>query len=162
MNGASTGRAPAVDELDRRLLNLVQSDLPLMAEPYRALADALGVGEEEVIARLRSLCGQGVIRRLGAIFDSRRLGYEGVLCALRVPRERLAATATVVNSYPGVTHNYLRDHEYNMWFTLLAPSPDQLAARVREIRERTGIDDLLVLPAKRVFKIKVNFELDGV
>ena len=151
-----------MDELDRRLLNLIQDGLPLVPEPYRALAEALRVSEEEVLGRLGSLCERRVIRRLGAIFDSRRLGYQGVLCALRVPPERLAQTAAVINSYPGVTHNYLRDHAYNMWFTLLAPSPVLLSAKVREIKERTGNDDMLVLPAKRVFKIKVNFELDGV
>jgi DNA-binding Lrp family transcriptional regulator len=151
-----------VDDLDRRLLNLVQGELPLTAEPYRALADALQTDEGEVIDRLRRLVEQRVIRRLGAIFDSRRLGYQGVLCALKVPPGRVEATAAVVNSYPGVTHNYLRDHPYNMWFTLLAPSPVLLSARIGEIRERTGQHDMLVLPAKRVFKIKVNFELDGV
>ncbi|HUW63110.1 MAG TPA: AsnC family transcriptional regulator [Spirochaetia bacterium] len=151
-----------MDDLDRRLLNLIQDDLPLVAKPYRALADALQVSEEDVIARLSRLRERRVIRRLGAIFDSRRLGYQGVLCALRVPAEQLEQAAAVVNSYPGVTHNYLRDHNYNMWFTLLAPSPAALAAKVREIRERTANEDMLVLPAKRVFKIKVNFELDGV
>ena len=151
-----------MDDLDRRLLNLVQDRLPLVKEPYRALAGILGVGEGEVIARLRRFLERGVIRRLGAIFDSRPLGYHGVLCDLKVPPDRVEEVAAHVNSFAGVTHNYLREHEYNMWFTLLAPSPAVLAAQVREIRERTGMTDMLVLPAKRVFKIKVNFELGGV
>jgi len=151
-----------VDDLDRRLLNLVQDGLPLVKEPYRVLAKTLGVDEQEVITRLQRLVARGVIRRLGAVFDSRRLGYHGVLCALKVPTQRVAEVAHHVNSFPGVTHNYLRDHEYNMWFTLLAPSPAALAAQVQEIQRRTGVSDMMVLPARRVFKIRVNFELDGV
>lgn len=151
-----------MDDLDRRLLKVIQDDLPLVAEPYRALADVLQVSEAEIIARITRLQERRVIRRLGAVFDSRKLGYQGVLCALRVPEQRLEAVSTVVNSYPGVTHNYLRDYPYNMWFTLLAPSQSVLVDTVREIKERTGIDDMLVLPGKRVFKIKVKFELDGV
>lgn len=149
-----------LDNLDRQLLNLIQSKLPLTPEPYKELARALGSSEEEVIRRLRNLIERGVIRRLGAIFDSRRVGYTGTLCALKVPPERIPEVAGIVNSLPGVTHNYLRDHPYNMWFTLLAESPEELNSTIEKIKQLTGIEDLLNLPAEKVFKIRVNFELD--
>ncbi|WP_027719420.1 AsnC family transcriptional regulator [Desulfovirgula thermocuniculi] len=149
-----------LDNLDRQLLNLIQSKLPLTPEPYKELARALGSSEEEVINRIRGLIERGVIRRLGAIFDSRRVGYTGTLCALKVPPERIPEVAGIVNRLPGVTHNYLRDHPYNMWFTLLAESPEELNAAIEEIKRLTGIEDLLNLPAEKVFKIRVNFELE--
>jgi len=148
-----------LDELDRRLLNLVQTRLPVAPEPYAELAQELGVAEEEVIGRLRRLIEAKVIRRLGAIFDSRKVGYVGTLCAFKVPAERVAEVAAEVNRHPGVTHNYLRDHEYNMWFTILAGSEAGLNETLREIKERTGINECLVLPAVNIFKIRVNFDL---
>ncbi len=148
-----------LDELDKRLLNRVQTNLPVVPEPYRELARELGTTEEEVINRLRRLIETKVIRRLGAIFDSRNVGYKGTLCALKVPAERIAEVAAEVNKFAGVTHNYLRDHEYNMWFTVLAPSEEKLHEIVQEIRERTGIQEYLFLPAVKIFKIRVNFDL---
>lgn len=149
-----------LDNLDRQLLNLIQSKLPLTPEPYKELARALGSTEEEVIRRLKKFIEAGIIRRLGAIFDSRRVGYTGTLCALKVPPEKVAEVAEIVNSFPGVTHNYLRDHPYNMWFTILAESPEELNSTIEKIKQLTGIEDLLNLPAERVFKIRVNFDLE--
>ncbi|HAP93259.1 MAG TPA: Lrp/AsnC family transcriptional regulator [Desulfotomaculum sp.] len=148
-----------LDEMDRRLLNVVQTSLPVVAEPYRELAGALDTTEEDIIARLQRLRQAGIIRQLGAIFDSRQMGYKGTLCALKVSPEQIGEVAVLVNSFPGVTHNYLRDHEYNMWFTVLAESQDKLDEIVQEIKGRTGIEDCLLLPAVNVFKIKVNFDL---
>ena len=148
-----------LDELDKRLLNLVQAHLPVTPEPYRELAQKLGVSEEEVLGRLQRLLDRKVIKQLGAVFDSRQLGYQGALCAFRVPGERIAEVAAEVNRYPGVTHNYLRDHEYNMWFTVSAESPAKLQEIVGRIKERTGVDDYLFLPAINIFKIRVNFDL---
>ncbi len=148
-----------LDSLDKQLLNLIQSHLPIVPEPYRKLAETLGTTEEDILARLKRLIESGVIRRLGAIFDSRQVGYSGTLCALKVPAERIKEVAAVINSFPGVTHNYLRDHPYNMWFTLLVESPARLEATLEEIKKRTGIEDILHLPASRIFKIRVNFDL---
>ncbi len=148
-----------LDNLDRDLLNIVQSGLPVAEEPYRELAESLGTTEEDVLARLKRLSEGGTIRRLGGIFDSRRLGYTGTLCAMKVPREMIGAAAQIVNGYPGVTHNYLRNHEYNMWFTLLAPDKNEIDRILIEIKSRTGIDDLISLPAVKLFKIRVNFDL---
>lgn len=148
-----------LDNLDRELLNIIQSDFPLTAEPYKNLAESLGISEEEVLASLKRLIEAGTIRRLGGIFDSRRLGYTGTLCAMNVPQEKVALAASVVNSFPGVTHNYLRDHDYNMWFTLLVQDKGEISRVTKEISNRTGIDEIISLPAVKLFKIRVNFDL---
>lgn len=149
-----------IDSIDRKILNLIQTGMPLSPEPYRELGETAGISEEEVVARIKAMTERGVIRRLGAIFDSRKLGYRGVLCAMKVAGDRIDEVASVVNSYPGVTHNYLREHSYNMWFTVLAQSNEKLNDILSQIRERTGINEIITLPAENIFKIRVNFDLE--
>ncbi|AEF94394.1 putative transcriptional regulator, AsnC family [Desulfotomaculum nigrificans CO-1-SRB] len=149
-----------LDHIDRRLLNLVQSEFPICLEPYRVLAERLGISEQEVLDRLEHLMKQDIIRRLGGVFDSRKLGYKGTLCAIKVPPDRIEEVAAVVNSYIGITHNYLRDHEYNMWFTVLAQSPAKVEQILAEIKQATGIEDIINLPSKRFFKVLVNFDVE--
>ncbi|WP_031513667.1 AsnC family transcriptional regulator [Desulfofalx alkaliphila] len=151
-----------LDAIDRKLLNMAQSNFPIVARPYKELGHRLGISEEQVIERLQRLKDEDYIRRLGGIFDSRKLGYKGTLCGIKVPAHRIDEVAAVVNSYPGITHNYLREGEYNMWFTVLANSPDKVKKILEEISEKTGITDILNLPSERVFKVLVNFELDEV
>ena len=148
-----------MDKIDRELLNKVQDEIPLTEQPYAQLAESLGLSEDEVIERLGALKDQGIIRRMGGVFDSRRLGYKGTLCALKVPEDRIDEVAAVINQYAGITHNYLRRHEYNMWFTLLAQSPEKTQRILAEIQEKTGLDDLLNLPSRRFFKVRVNFQI---
>lgn len=148
-----------LDHLDRRLLNLVQSDFPICPQPYQVLAEQLGITEQEVLQRLERLMQQDVIRRLGGVFDSRKLGYKGTLCAVKVPQDRIDEVTAVINSYLGITHNYLRDHEYNMWFTILAQSPAKVEQILKEIKEKTGIEDIINLPSQRFFKVLVNFDV---
>lgn len=148
-----------LDSLDRDLLNVVQSGLPVTAEPYKDLAESLGTTEEDILARLKRLIENGTIRRLGGIFDSRKLGYTGTLCAMKVPPERIGEVARIVNGYPGVTHNYIRNHDFNMWFTLLAPEKSDIDRILGEIRDRSGIEEIVSLPSVRLFKIKVDFDL---
>lgn len=148
-----------LDHLDRRLLNLVQSEFPICPQPYQVLAEQLGITEQEVLQRLERLMQQDVIRRLGGVFDSRKLGYKGTLCAVKVPQDRIDEVAAVINSYLGITHNYLRDHEYNMWFTILAQSPAKVEQILKEIKEKTGIEDIINLPSQRFFKVLVNFDV---
>ncbi|AEG59891.1 AsnC family transcriptional regulator [Desulforamulus ruminis] len=150
-----------LDHIDRRLLNLIQTDFPICPEPYRVLGENLGITEQEVLNRLEQLTQQDVIRRLGGVFDSRKLGYNGTLCAIKVPQERIEEVAAVINSYIGITHNYLRDHEYNMWFTILAQSPHKVQKILKEIQEKTGIQEIINLPSKRFFKVLVNFDLEA-
>ena len=151
-----------LDKLDMKLLDYIQSGLPVCPEPYLEVARVLHTTEKDVIERLGRLKEAGVIRRLGAVFDSRKVGYTGTLCAMKVPDNRIEEVASIVNSYPGITHNYLRDHEYNMWFTLLAEDRPSIESILKDIRERAGIYELIDLPAKNIFKIRVNFDLSEV
>ena len=151
-----------MDNVNQKLLEIIQDNFPVSPEPYKDLAISLGLSEEEVIQRIIKLQDMGIIRRLGAIFDLRKLGYKSTLCAMRVPKNKISTVAKLINAYPGVTHNYLREHKYNMWFTLIAPSTNHIDKICSEIMVLSGIQDLLQLPAKRFFKINVKFSVKGV
>ncbi len=146
-----------LDETGKKLLNLLQEGLPICPRPYLELGKLLGIDEEEVLTRINAYLEAGLIRRLGGVFDSRKLGYTGTLCAVRVPPEKVDEVARVINSYPGVTHNYLREHTYNIWFTVLAQSRSEIEKILEEIKVKTEIGEILELPAVRVFKIKASF-----
>ncbi|MBM3236062.1 Lrp/AsnC family transcriptional regulator [Candidatus Poribacteria bacterium] len=148
-----------MDIVDKQLLNLIQTNFPIISEPYKKIGLELGISEAEVIQRLTALKTNGIIRRIGATFDSKKLGYQSTLCAMKVPKERLDEVAKLVNSYHGVTHNYLRNHDYNMWFTLITESEKEQNDILREIQEKSGIADLMNLPAVRFFKVRVDFKL---
>ncbi|GAB6180534.1 hypothetical protein JCM14036_18530 [Desulfotomaculum defluvii] len=148
-----------LDHVDRHLLDVVQTDFPICTEPYKVIGERIGISEQEVLSRLERLMQQDVIRRLGGVFDSRKLGYKGTLCAIKVPSHRIDEVAEVVNSYIGITHNYLRDYEYNMWFTILAQSPEKVEHILSEIKQKTGINDVINLPSQRFFKVLVNFKV---
>ena len=158
-NGKRNTGDGALDDLDRAILNEIQSHFPLVPRPYAEMGQRVGASEAEVLARVKNLHAAGIIRRIGANFTSRKLGYTSTLCAARVPPENLERFAAVVNRYPGVTHNYLRKHRYNVWFTLIAESRERLADILAEIREASGADEILSLPAQEVFKIKVDFPM---
>jgi len=146
-----------MDATDRRLLNEVQAGFPIEPHPYRVLGERLGVDEEEVLARIGKLKKEGVIRRFGASINSRRVGFVSTLLAAHVPADRFDHFVDVVNSCPGVTHNYERKHHYNVWFTLITPSSTEKQRTIQELIEKTGID-ILELPARRLFKIRVDFK----
>lgn len=148
-----------MDSIDKQLLNIIQSDFPLSSRPFDVLADDLGVTEDEAIARVRTLVESGLIRRIGASFDTRKLGHKSLLIAAKVPPERLAEVAATVSTYPEVTHNYGREHEYNLWFTLICRDGGELERVLSEIETKTGISDMRRLPASRLFKIKVEFDI---
>ena len=147
-----------MDDLDRQLLNVIQTDFPITPRPYQVLARRMDIAEEEALERVRNLAESGIIRRIGPSFDTRKLGHTSVLAAVKVPTERLEEVANIISSYPQVTHNYGRDFEYNLWFTLVCRDAEELQRTVEEIKFRTGISDLHTLPAERTFKIKVDFE----
>jgi DNA-binding Lrp family transcriptional regulator len=146
-----------MEEKDRQLLDLMQERFPLAERPYRALGERLDVTEEEVLRRVAALKHVGIVRRIGATFDPRKLGYVSSLVACRVPAGRVDEFARVVNAYPEVTHNYERDHEVNVWFTIIAPSEERVAQILEEVKQRTGIRDVYNLPATRLHKISVTF-----
>jgi len=146
-----------MDATDRDLLNLIQRGFPLTSRPYEALGQRLGLAEAEVLERVARLKDAGIIRRIGASFDSGRLGFVSTLCAAQVPEDKLEAFVAQVNRHPGVTHNYLREHVYNVWFTLTAESGEAIAAALEEIARATGVGTILNLPAAQTFKIQVDF-----
>lgn len=147
-----------MDDVDRRLLDIIQTGFPLSPRPYAELGEQTGISEEEALQRVNALRAARIIRRMGANFQSSRLGWVSTLCAAKVPEERMEAFTEVVNACPGVTHNYVRAHAYNIWFTLISPSREQEAATLAQIEQETGIG-ILNLPATRLFKIRVDFRM---
>ncbi len=145
--------------IDRAILNRIQSDFPLTRRPFATIAAELGLSEEQVIHSLIRLKKEGIIRRIGGNFVPHKLDHVSTLCAAKVPGDRIDSFAAVVNRYPGVTHNYQRDNEYNIWFTFIAPSMAEIVENLIEISRETGVTDILNLPATRVFKIKAEFEV---
>ena len=148
-----------LDDLDRAILNEFQSHFPIVSRPYAEVGSRVGASEAEVLARVMAMTAAGIIRRLGANFTSRKLGYTSTLCAVSVEPEYLDQFVAVVNRYPGVTHNYLRRHHYNIWFTLIAESEERLNQILEEISRSSEVVEILSLPAHEVFKIKVDFPL---
>ena len=148
-----------LDDMDRMILNEIQSNLPIEPKPYQVLAEKLKCSEEEVLRRVQQMKDRDVIRRIGANCNSRKLGYTSTLCAAKVPSHLMELFIKVVNSYTGVTHNYRRQHDYNIWFTLIAPSKGEIKRTLREISEITGVEEIISLPAERLFKIQVDFEV---
>lgn len=149
-----------MDDVDRKILNIIQTDFPVTARPFGELAAQVGVTDEEVVDRTRRLKAEGIIRRMGGTFDSSRLGYASTLCAMQVPAERVDEVAEIVNSYENVTHDYLRDDpRFNLWFTVIAESEERIGEILDEIRDASGIAKILNLPAIRLFKVRVAFEL---
>jgi len=148
-----------MDDVDRAILNRIQSDFPIAARPYLSIAREFGLSENELLARLRRLKKRGFIRRIGGNFVPEKLGFVSTLCAARVPAEHVDAFAEVVNRYAGVTHNYQRDNDFNIWFTFIAPSMDEISRNLENISRETGVPTILNLPATKVFKIRAHFKL---
>ena len=148
-----------LDSIDSAILNRIQSDFPITPRPFLTVADELDLTEKEVLERVARLKTDGIIRRIGGNFVPGKLGFVSTLCAARVPADRIDYFAETVNRYPGVTHNYQRDNDYNVWFTFIAPSMEEIEDNLRKIAEDTGVEDILNLPATKVFKIKAQFDV---
>ena len=148
-----------IDDIDRAVLNRIQSDFPITSRPYRTVAEDLGLSEAEVLKRVSRLKAIGIIRRIGGNFKPEKLGFVSTLCAAKVPEDKISQFAEVVNRYPGVTHNYRRENSFNIWFTFIAPSMEEINANLEQIAAETGVTDILNLPATRVFKIKAEFKV---
>jgi len=148
-----------MDDIDKKLLNEIQSDFPVTQRPYKDLGVRLSCSEDNILTRIKRLKKEGIIRRIGGNFNSQRIGFTTTLCAARVPDDEIEEFVRVVNKYPGVTHNYLRDHHYNIWFTFVAPTMKVIEKYIEEIMKHTGGGEILNLPAVKRFKIVVNFNL---
>lgn len=149
----------AIDDVDRAILNQIQSDFPLTPRPYLAIGQQLKLSEDRVLKRVRRLKDAGIIRRMGGNFTPHALGFVSTLCAAKVPPDKISRFAEIVNRYPGVTHNYRRENLFNVWFTFIAPSMDEIEANLKQIAAETGVADILNLPATKVFKIKAEFKI---
>ncbi|MDR3557479.1 MAG: hypothetical protein P4L55_22205 [Syntrophobacteraceae bacterium] len=150
-----------MDSTNRVILDRVQRSFPIVSHPYRALAQGLDISEGETLERLGSLKNDGVIRQISAIFNTGALGYRSSLVAMAVPPEELERVASIVNSYPGVSHNYLRPGDFNMWFTIAAPPGQSLDGVVDGLAARAGGLPALVLPALKKYKLAVVLDVLG-
>ncbi|MBM3957051.1 MAG: AsnC family transcriptional regulator, partial [Gemmatimonadetes bacterium] len=148
-----------LDDTDRRLLNILQTGFPLAGRPYLEIAGRLGVSEQDVIQRVGVHRSSGLVREISAIFSTRRLGYRTTLVAMRLPADRLDERAHIVSAHPGVSHNYAREGPFNLWFTLAVPPEGDLEAEVERLSERVASEATLSLPAIKVFKIGVHFDM---
>lgn len=145
------------------LLYQMQNSFPLTKEPFKALAQSLETTEEEVLKTVQSLKDEKIIRQTSAIFDTKRLGYKSSLVAFKVSEENIDKAAEIINTHPGVSHNYLRNHEFNIWFTI-AVTPDSilgLEKTVEILKEKTGAEDAIMLPTLKMFKISVKMDTTG-
>jgi DNA-binding Lrp family transcriptional regulator len=147
--------------LDRQLLDLLQESVPLVPRPFAALGRELDLSEEEVLSRTQRLKEDGIIRQIGPIFSSRRLGYQSTLAAFHVEPARLEEVAAIISAHPGVSHNYSRNHFYNLWFTLTVPPHQSLEREIARLAEESRVGDHLNLPSLRLFKIGVHFDMSG-
>lgn len=145
-----------MDSRDRALLNEIQVQFPVEPHPYRVIGERIGMDEQEVLARIGKLKRDGIIRRVGASINSRRIGFVSTLLAARVPPDKFDSFVMVVNACSGVTHNYQRKHEYNVWFTLIAESQEEKQRIIEELIDRTGVE-IEEFPAEKIFKIRVDF-----
>ena len=148
-----------MDYIDKKILNILQKEFPLEERPFQIVAEKCGISEEEALSRVQELKDVGIIRRIGAVFDGVTLGRVSTLCAARVPQNKLEYFVSEVNASKGVTHNYLRDNEYNVWFTVNAASAQELELFLADLKKKTGITDLLDMRAVRTFKIDATFEV---
>src|ERR1700730_18327389 len=157
------GAAIPLDELDRRLLNLMQGSFPIARRPYRHVAELGGVQEAEVMSRVQRLIEKRIIRPVTPIFATRALGYSSMLVAAKVDPEHPHRAARVINEHPGVSHNYLRNHEFNLWFTI-ATEPDSelgLEGTLEVLAHEAGAESVRQLPTLRLFKIRMDLEMEG-
>jgi glutamate-1-semialdehyde 2,1-aminomutase len=164
MTKAKETAAEQLDIVDRRLLDILQRDFPAATRPFAAIGQRLGLPEEEVLARVRRLKGPEkgrLIRQISAIFDTTALGYKSTLVAMQVPPDEVERVAAAINRHPGVSHNYERDHTWNLWFTMAVPSHEDLEAAVEALVDEAGGYPYRLFPALRVFKIGMQLDMEA-
>jgi DNA-binding Lrp family transcriptional regulator len=157
------GAAVALDDLDRRLLNLMQGRFPLEPRPYLRVAELADVSEDDVLRRVERLVDERIIRQVTPIFDTRALGYSSMLVAAKVDSGNPHRAAQIINSHPGVSHNYLRNHDFNLWFTIATEPGSKLGldGTLEVLRQETGAESVRQLPTLTLFKIRMDLEMEG-
>ena len=149
----------SIDPLDKKLLNDIQWTFPLSGRPYLEIATKHRISEDDVMRRISYLKRCGLIRQINAIFDTRKLGYKSALVAFAVKKDRLESVALEVNKHPGVSHNYERDHEFNMWFTLAVPPDGDLKKDLEQMASFDGVIKFRLLPTLKLYKIGVKLDM---
>jgi len=149
-----------MDDADRRLLNALQAEIPIVARPFAEIGAPLGLDEADVLRRVRAMDAAGRFRRVGPSFDPRRLGHTSTLVAARVPEDKLDETAAFINRFAEITHNYERDDEFNVWFTIIAESKAAAGEVLAKIRNHTAAAEVIDLPATHIFKTRVHFDVE--
>lgn len=149
-----------MDELDRIIVNELQENFPLQANPYEILAGNIGIPVEQLWERIQALVESGVIRRIGFSMDSRKMGYSSTLAAIRIMPERIEEVSELIAACPEITHSYLRDDGYNVWFTVIAENKDRVLDVLDKIRLELGLsgEDIMNLPVEKLFKLDARFK----
>lgn len=147
-----------LDKTDQSILNILQNSFPLTLRPYQDIAIQLAITEDEVLKRIGRMKAEGLIRRIGGIMDSGQMGFYSTLCATAVPVERIDEVAAIINENSGVTHNYLREHHYNIWFTITCSSRTEAQRQIKGLEEAAGCR-IISMPTRKVYKIKVSFDM---
>lgn len=149
-----------MDDLDRRIINELQENFPIELNPYEIMASNIGITVDELWGRVQALVKSGIIRRIGFSIDSRKIGYASTLAAVRVSPERVEEASELISSYPEITHSYLRENEFNIWFTVIAKDKNRITGVLEEIRSELGLssEDVMDLPVTKLFKLDARFK----
>jgi DNA-binding Lrp family transcriptional regulator len=152
-----------LDEKSKLLLNVMQDEVPLADRPYKALGEKIGASEEEVVERVRALKAAKILRQVSTIFDTRSLGYQSSLVACKAPAGRADEVAEILNQHPGVSHNYARRHDFNLWFTIAVPgeNPARMQAHMDTLQRLSGAQSVRLMPTLRLFKIGMKLDMTG-
>ena len=152
-----------MNPIEKKLVNILQLELPMVQRPYEELGKRVGVGEEEALRLTRNLKDQKIIRQISAIFDTRSLGYKTSLVAMAIPKDRLEEAAGMINKHPGVSHNYRRNHYYNLWFTVAVPPDSKLGLEktVDLLHQQARAEVTRMMPTLKLYKIGVNLDISG-
>lgn len=148
-----------LDDIDKRILVELQGDLPVVKRPFKEIADSVAISEDEFFTRVKRLQKEDIIRKFGLRIDSEKVGFKSTLIAMKVIPERLEETADRLSGYDFVTHNYARDHEYNLWFTVIERDESALRKAIERIEREVEYENMLDLPVRRKFKIDVRFDI---
>jgi DNA-binding Lrp family transcriptional regulator len=148
-----------LDDKDKEILNIIQWDFPLVVRPFKEIGARLNISEDEALARIRRIKESGLIRQINAIFDTRALGYKSALVAMSIEQDKLEYVANEINKHEGVSHNYERDHEYNLWFTIAVPPDGNIKTDVERFAKLKGVKKYRILPTLKLYKIGVKLDM---